>query len=404
MRSLSVMTREANKHETQGNGEGFTISTISLTNPGACHDLPTERLHAQIVFRVFRTGMPEISCASETADSFQSELAHEMSGESRQRLYRDSALEGSCRSLFHTVVITLLLLLMTGCGATQLGMCAPHTKEVGTPKENWIECFDQPFSYAGVTHSVFCLDNATTEPPVLLLHELTGLSPGTLAYAEELSKDFAVYVPLLFGEKGNPSLLSGLVAYWFRGSLDFFPGGEWGLPTQGSAPIVNWLDGVTHAIGARHSQQRIGIIGNCVTGPLPLALLDYPQVGAVVVAQPALPMRFWYYTREDESSLGLSDQDLQAAQRSSAMIYGLRFQTDCISHPDKQQTLRETFGSRFINGEIPSNHYQVEGRPINAHSTLIGAWNKHDKVGQASRDARNQVRSFLVNELGSASP
>jgi hypothetical protein len=62
---------------------------------------------------------------------------------------------------------------------------------------------------------------------VLLLHEPTGLSPGTLAYAEELSKDFTVYVPLLFGEKGTFSLASGLWAYWLRGNVEFFPGGEW---------------------------------------------------------------------------------------------------------------------------------------------------------------------------------
>jgi len=79
-------------------------------------------------------------------------------------------------------------------------MCAPHTKEEGTPSRNWVECFDQPFSHGGITHSVFCLHDGTDKPPVLLLHELTGLSPGTLAYAEELSKDFTVYVPLLFGE------------------------------------------------------------------------------------------------------------------------------------------------------------------------------------------------------------
>jgi hypothetical protein len=293
----------------------------------------------------------------------------------------------------------VLLLFVTGCGAAQLGMCAPHQKEEGAPERNWTECFEQPFTHEGITHSVFCLNDGTSKPPVLLLHELIGLSPGTLAYAEELSKDFTVYVPLLFGEKGKLSLVSGLGAYWFKGSMEFFPGGEWDVPAQGSAPIVDWLHGVVQQIGARHTQQRIGIIGNCMTGPLPLALLDHPHVSAAVVAQPALPLRFWWYTDEDRKSLGISEDDLQKATASTAKIYGLRFEADCIAHPDKFKTLRDIFGDRFIDGQIPASEYQRDGKPANAHSTLIGSWRKDGETGQPSRDAREQVRSFLLTEL-----
>ena len=294
---------------------------------------------------------------------------------------------------------TLLLLLQVGCGAAQLGMCAPHTKEEGTPHQNWVECFDQPVSYQGVTHSVFCLNDGSSKPPVLLLHEMTGLSPGTMAYAEELSKDFTVYVPLLFGEKGRFSPASGLWAYWFRGLIDFFPGGEWGIPSQGSPPVISWLRTVVQAVGERHGTQTIGIIGNCMTGPLPLALLDHPRVTAVVVAQPALPMRFWGSTDSDRESLGLSTDDLQIAKQSTAKIYGLRFETDCMADRAKQQTLRREFGDRFRDGEIPARDYQPDGKPINAHSTLIGSWKKEDPTGQPSRDARAQVRLFFLTEL-----
>ena len=302
------------------------------------------------------------------------------------------------RKVRHSIAVVLLL-AVTGCRAAQLGTCAPHTKEEGTPTQNWTECFEQPVSHAGIAHSVFCLNDGTSKPPVLLLHEMTGLTPGTLAYAEELSKDFTVYVPLLFGEKGKFSPTSGLWAYWFRGMADFFPGGEWGVPSHGSTPIVEWLRGVVLKIEERHAEQRIGIIGNCMTGPIPLALLDHAQVQAVVVAQPALPMRFWYYTDADTSSLGLSSDDLQRAQLSRAKIYALRFETDCISDRAKLQTLRDQFGDRFLNGEIPASAYQVEGKPTNAHSTLIGSWKKQDEAGRPSRDARARVRNFLLTEL-----
>ena len=299
---------------------------------------------------------------------------------------------------FLQLLATLLLFLQVGCGAAQLGMCAPHTKEEGTPSQNWVECFEQPFSHQGVTHSVFCLNDGTSKPPVLLLHEMTGLSPGTLAYAEELSRDFTVYVPLLFGEKGRFSPASGLWAYWFRGLIKFFPGGEWGIPSQGSPPIVSWLRGVVQTIADRHGAQSIGIIGNCMTGPIPLAMLDHSRVTAVVVAQPALPMRFWWYTEADRESLGLSTDDLQLAKQSAARIYGIRFETDCMADRAKQQTLRREFGDRFQDGEIPAREYQPDGKPINAHSTLIGSWKKDGPTGRPSRDARARVRLFLLTE------
>ncbi len=303
--------------------------------------------------------------------------------------------------LFQTIGVALLL---SGCGATQLGMCAPHQKEEGTSTRDWTECFGRPISHAGITHSVFCLSDGTAKPPVLLLHELTGLSPGTLAYAEALSTDFTVYVPLLFGEQGKLSVMSGLRAYWFQGLFDFFPSGEWGVPSDGSAPIVNWLRGVVQKIGDQHRGQHIGIIGNCMTGPIPLALLDHQRVKAVVVAQPALPMRFWRYTSDDRKSLGIAESDLQKAQASSAKIYGLRFETDCMAHPEKLNTLRDTFDGRFINGEIPASAYQIGDKRVNVHSTLIGGWKEHDQTGQPSRNARERVRNFLLTELGGIRP
>lgn len=301
------------------------------------------------------------------------------------------------RCLLCYIVVTAVL--VSGCGAAQLGLCAPHTKEEGAPVLNWTECFGEPFAHAGITHSVYCLSEGSSKPPVLLLHELTGLTPGTLAYAEELSKDFTVYVPLLFGAKGGFSPASGLWAYWFQGTLDFPPRGEWGIPNHGSTPIISWLRGVVREIESTHPDHRIGIIGNCMTGPLPVALLDNPRVSAVVVAQPALPLPFWWYTDTDRKSLGLTDDDLQVAKQSTARIYGLRFETDCMADREKQYTLRLEFGDRFLDGEIPAGEYQPNGKPVNAHSTLIGSWKERAPSGQASRDARARVRTFLLEEL-----
>lgn len=61
-----------------------------------------------------------------------------------------------------------------------------------------------------------CLEGERSKPPLLLLHELNGLTPETFRYATELSKDFTVYIPMLFGTKGRSrvgaaSRLTGLM-------------------------------------------------------------------------------------------------------------------------------------------------------------------------------------------------
>ena len=76
---------------------------------------------------------------------------------------------------------------------------------------------------------------------------------------------------------------------------------------QDSTLLTQWLRKFVAEIGRRHPQQTIGIIGNCLTGTLPLALLDNPQVTRVVLAQPTLPMR---------TNIGLGDkEDLAISQR-----------------------------------------------------------------------------------------
>ena len=176
------------------------------------------------------------------------------------------------------------------------------------------------------------------------------------------------------------------------------------MSSNDSAPIVTWLRGVVRMIGDRHTGQHIGVIGNCLTGPFPLALLDHPRVTAAVVAQPALPLRVWWYTDNDKASLGMSEDDLRIAKTSTAKVYGLRFDTDCMAPPEKHQTLRQTFGSRFIDGTIPTSAYQTDGKPTHAHSTLIGSWKEQAQAGQASRDARERVRMFLMKELQESRP
>lgn len=306
-----------------------------------------------------------------------------------------------------------LFLLQSGCGAIELLSHGPNTE-----KEDWNDwqpCPDMPLSAKEKLHPVYCLEedlnskNANPKPPLLLLHELNGLTPQTFRYAMELSRDFSVYIPKLFGEKGEESVLTGLLLYWF--------GQEWGVPSDGSAPIVKWLRDVVSDIEQKHKSLPIRIIGNCMTGALPLALLSKADgtfnanINAVVVAQPALPMRlWWWHTGEDYKSLDLSNKDLDRAKLSKAKILALRFETDQVSPRVKLDTLRndKDFVSRLVDFEICARDYKSEGNEVKAHSTLIGEYDavdkdgKPSKVGVLSRNAREIVRNFLLDPTKTA--
>lgn len=298
-----------------------------------------------------------------------------------------------------------LFLLQSGCGAIELLSHGPNTKNEDW--NDWQPCSDMPLSAKEKLHPVYCLEedpnskDANPKPPLLLLHELNGLTPQTLRYAMELSKDFTVYIPMLFGEKGKTSFWNwrGLWAYWA------WFGNEWTVPLKGSAPIVIWLRDVVSDIEQKHKSLPIRIIGNCMTGALPLALLGRgdgtinANIDAVVVAQPALPMRFWWWhTDEDYSSLGLSNDDLVVAHKSMAKILALRFETDRVSPPEKRDTLKTSgFRDRPTVAEICARDYDPEGTQVRPHSTLIGEYDEVGRVRKLSKNARETVRRFLLD-------
>lgn len=296
----------------------------------------------------------------------------------------------------------ILAMTLTGCAALEQLSCAPHYEDANTPfpESKLQECLATNTYWA--SHPVFCLGTDRSKPPVILLHELPGLSSKTLRYAETLSADFSVYVPLLYGSPNQSSALKGAVA--------FHTNGEWAAQPdlEGSSRVVKWLQHVTTQIQHHHPGQTIGVIGNCLTGAIPLTLLSNHAVTAVVLAQPTLPLPFLYYTHEDKYSLGISEHELKEAMaRKDVRIYFVRFETDCVSRPEKKIMLASHFGGRLIDGEILRGDYvdsQIcQDRKV--HSTLISEWGTHGRIGQVSQERREEIKKFLMDPLGySVSP
>lgn len=316
------------------------------------------------------------------------------------------------------MLAVFLACALSSCGLVELLRCAPHGEDmrfVGM-LETCLNNDPDGFKAGSVAHSIYCFGNDRTKPPVLLLHELPGLSGRTLDYASELSKDFTVYVPLLFGKPNSQSKWHGFVIA--SGLNDEW----WGLES-GTSDVVTWLRAVVMQMEEAHPGQQIGVIGNCLTGSLPLALLDNPRVHAAVLAQPTLPLTILRNDEEVKKSLGISKDEISKAVNSSAKILFVRFNQDCVSKPQKLEMVWKTFlreetpdrvkclviapenlqEQRRIDENAPDRArcqvIQSRHLPEHPHSTLIGEWHETNEFGEASREAREEVRRFLQDSV-----
>jgi dienelactone hydrolase len=101
--------------------------------------------------------------------------------------------------------------------------------------------------------------------PILLLHELTGMSPSNLSLARCLAQEgFSIFLPLLFGEPGQDRFFAGYLQSCEYG--DFVCSA-----LSADSPILAKLREVLAKLIARE-RSPIGIIGMCMTGALPIAL------------------------------------------------------------------------------------------------------------------------------------
>lgn len=298
--------------------------------------------------------------------------------------------------LWHLALILFLMLLSA---------CAHHSSSsyTGTdrkpkPESNYKK-LPIPESGDEIQHNVYIFgDENPSKPPVLLLHELPGLSQQTIEYATFLSEDFTVYVPLLFGEFRDSSFTKGVFEYAFNGEWN-----AWSAQEE-KRPIVVWLGRVLDQIHAKHKEQPVGVIGMCFTGALPLALMDKPYVKAVVVAQPTLP----FIGSDDD--LGISPLELGTAIdrviKDGVKVYVLRFRHDLISKRDKHHVLIKRFGASHIADlEIKDGEYSYPGadEPIfmNSHSTLTFPGNPPPLPINHKRE---DVRKLLRDDLSDQAP
>lgn len=216
-------------------------------------------------------------------------------------------------------------------------------------------------------------------PGVIVIHEIPGLTPSVIGFAEEVvAAGFTVVLPHLFGTPEAPygprSLMSTIPKVCV--SREFTT-----MATGQTSPIAGWLRSLARTLHDELGGPGVGALGMCFTGGFALAMMVDTSVAAPVLAQPSLPFAAG---RKRAADLGLSPDDLAAVKQRAAggcAVLGLQYDKD-IATGTRFETLTREIGDAFIRVEFP-------GRK---HSTLT---EHRQQVGV------DRVLSFLAERLRS---
>ncbi len=238
--------------------------------------------------------------------------------------------------------------------------------------------------------------SAGTGPAVIVIHEMPGLHPGVVDFAQRVvDRGYHVRMPSLFGTPGRPmstgyvlrSLTSGCV------SRDFT---TWALDR--TSPITTWLRALAADAHEQCGGPGVGAVGMCFTGGFALGMMLDDRMRAPVLSQPSMPLPLG---KKRRAAVGISDADLEVVRRRAndegACVLGLRFTQDPAVPAARFDTLRRVLGEHFIAVEIDSSKGNPHGFGRSAHSVLT----EHfvDEPGNPTVAALERVLSFFDERL-----
>ena len=243
-----------------------------------------------------------------------------------------------------------------------------------------IDGFAAPVTHTceGISRPVYV--SRTGHKPLIVLHELPGMSPTFIDYCRRMADlGYKVHMPLLFLEPGSerPKPLQ-LAAICIRAEFrELF----WGSPGRSGKPFTRWMLGLIGEVAASHPGQRIGVIGMCLTGGFALAGFAHPSVTAAIACQPSIPMF------GDISTLGLTAEQRKAVQDGASRLPSpcaktYRYEADTISKRGHVEAAAALLGPALA---------PIVELPGPGHSTLTGS--------TASRQVFDDVLAFLASRL-----
>ena len=252
--------------------------------------------------------------------------------------------------------------------------------------------FDQVmFTHQGRSHPVY---RAGTGPAVIVIHEIPGIHPGMVTFAQRLiAAGYTVYLPSLFGRPGEPFGAGPLL----RSVLRVCVSREFAILADRTSPVVTWLRALAAKAYRDCGGPGVGAIGMCLTGGFALAMAVEPAVLAPVVSQPGLPAPL---TARKRAAVGLDAADLaqvKARTRGGLSVLGLRFSADRGCPAERFQMLRRELGEGFEAIEVDSSPGNPYGIPTRAHAVLTV--DLVDAPGHPTRAALDRVLGFLDQRL-----
>jgi dienelactone hydrolase len=213
-----------------------------------------------------------------------------------------------------------------------------------------------------MTHPIYARGEG---PPVIIMHELPGITQSVATFAERVvDRGFTAVLPSLVGSPRR----SASRPYQAVCALQICLSSEFRKLAIGvSSPVVAWLRALASELsGEEH--RPVGVVGMCLTGGFALAMAVDPFVAASVLAEPSLPLPFGGRRSRD---LGMSSGDwAQVLARQDLTVLGVRFSRDWISPCSRFERLADELGPRFIRREILSGPDSEDGIPRGAHSVL----------------------------------
>jgi dienelactone hydrolase len=206
-----------------------------------------------------------------------------------------------------------------------------------------------PFTAAGFTRDVY---RKGTGPGVIVVHEIPGITPKVLEFAEEVvAAGFTVLMPSLVGTPGREmsngylasSMLKVCIAKEFTN-----------MAMQQTSPIIGFLRALARNLHQEVGGPGVGAVGMCFSGGFALGMMVDDIMIAPVLSQPSMPFPVGKARGAD---LNLSPDDRLAVARRAAegcQVLGLRFTQD-KAVGTRFDSLRELLGDAFIAIELPSN-------------------------------------------------
>jgi dienelactone hydrolase len=208
------------------------------------------------------------------------------------------------------------------------------------------------FTHEGVTHPTW---RKGTGPVVIVVHEIPGVTPKVIEFAERVvNEGFTVVMPLLVGEVGRGP--SG--AYIAQSMAKVCISREFTtMAMHKTSPIISWLRALAHQLHNEVGGIGVGAVGMCFSGGFALGMMVDDIMVAPVLSQPSLPFAIGS-SRAADLNLSESDQ-ARVVERAQAgcQVLGLRYTGDKLVGT-RFATLHKHLGGAFIAVEFASTSKQ----------------------------------------------